>query len=436
MSGRFVEESALFRQEVMQARAGHWLGSVHLAQSVPFWSACLVALALAGSLIAYGVLGTYARKAHVAGVLAPQGGEVNIAAAVAGRVMELRVKEGQTVAAGDILLILDTDRATAMAGQGDAGGRIGDAAAMVGRQIEIRRTSLNSERALRESQAQARRQSIRDRLPTIDSELRKLDDEITLQGRRKELAERSVKRFEDLATSKFVSPVQVQNQQEALIDQDARFRALERAKLTLRRERAGLAAEERQIAAQLATELSAVDRELAALDQESAENAARRTTVVVAPRAGNVSAISIGPGQFVAAGQSLAALQPKDSALEAQLYAPSRTAGFVAVGQAVQIRYAAYPYQKFGLQSGKVSAVSHSAFAPSDLPPALQTQFGRQTSEALYRVSVALDTQSIATYSETRALKAGMALEADIVQDRRTIIEWMLEPLFAAAMRT
>lgn len=58
-------ESALFRPEVMQARAGHWLGSVHLAQSVPFWSACLVAQALAGGLglIAYGVLGTYARKA-------------------------------------------------------------------------------------------------------------------------------------------------------------------------------------------------------------------------------------------------------------------------------------------------------------------------------------------------------------------------------------
>ena len=136
------------------------------------------------------------------------------------------------------------------------------------------------------------------------------------------------------------------------------------------------------------------------------------------------------------AGQSLAALQPKDSALEAQLYAPSRTAGFVVVGQSVLIRYAAYPYQKFGLQSGRVAAVSQSAFASSDLPPALQTQFGRQGTEALYRVTVALDSQSIATYGEARPLKAGMALEADIVQDRRTIIEWMLEPLFAAAQRT
>ena len=426
----------MFRPEVMQARAGQWLGSVQLAQSIPFWIAGLVALVLAGSLIAYGVFGTYARKAHVSGVLAPQGGEVNIAASVTGRVAELRVKEGQAVAAGDVLLVLDTDRATSMAGQGDTGGRVGDTAAIVGRQIEIRRTTLMSERALRQTQAQVRRQSIQERLPTIDSELRKLDDEIALQARRKELAERSVKRYEELANSRFVSPVQVQNQQEALIDQDARFRALERARLTLRRERSGLAAEERQIVAQLATELSAVDRELAVLNQEVAENAARRSTVVVAPRGGSVSAISIGPGQFVTAGQSLAALQPMGTSLEAQLYAPSRTAGFVAVGQTVLIRYAAYPYQKFGLQSGKVAAVSQSAFAPSDLSPALQTLFGRQGSEALYRVSVALDSQDIATYGEKRPLRAGMALEADIVQDKRTIIEWMLEPLFAAAQRT
>jgi membrane fusion protein len=347
-------------------------------------------------------------------------------------VAELRVKEGLAVVKGEELLVLDTDRATRTFG---TTGDVDNAAVLVNSQIEARRVALMSERVSRQSQAQVHRQAIFDRFPTIDSELAKLDDEISLQTRRKELAELNVKRYEDLVNAKFVSPVQVQTQQEALIDQDVRLSSLERAKLTLRRERAGLAAEERQIAAQLGTELATADRELAALNQEITENDARRTTVVVAPRAGTISAISIGLGQFVTAGQSLAALQPKGTPLEAHLYAPSRTVGFVAVGQAVLIRYAAYPYQKFGLQSGKVAEVSQSAFAPSDLPLTLQTLFGRQGGEALYRVTVTLDTQGIATYGETRQLKAGMALEADIIQDRRTIIEWMLEPIFAVAKR-
>lgn len=423
-----MAQMGLFRSEVMEACSSRWLGSVRLAQSIPFWAGSFIAVTLAGSLIAYGVLGTYARKAHVSGILAPAGGEINVTAPVAGRVIELNAKEGMEVPENKALLTLDTDRVTNLSG-------IGNTTVLVGRQIEARRAALINERTARQGQAQAHRQAILDHLPTIDSELAKLDDEISLQSRRKEMADLNLKRYEGLANAKFVSPIQVQNQQEALIDQDARLRSLERVRLTLYRERTRLVAEECQIASQLATEFAAIDRELVALDQETADNAARRTTIVEAPRAGTVSVISIGLGQFVSAGQNLAAIQPNDTPLVAHLYAPSRTAGFVAVGQTVLIRYAAYPYQKFGLQSGKVVAISQSAFVPGDLPPALKTSGGLQDNQALYRVTVALGAQGITTYGEVHQLKAGMALEADIVQDRRTIIEWMLEPMFTAAQR-
>ncbi|MEQ1638466.1 MAG: HlyD family efflux transporter periplasmic adaptor subunit [Methylococcales bacterium] len=423
----------LFRPEVVDARAGRWLGNVLLTQSIPLWVGSLMAVVLAGSLVSYGVIGSYAHKAHVSGILVPKGGEINIAAPVAGRISELRVKEGQPVSANEVLMVLDTDRATSIV---DGKNGYGDAAVLVGNQIEIRKLALRNERSLRESQAQVHRQANRDRIANLNNELAKLSDEISLQGQRRELAEVNLKRYESLASSDYVTPVQVQDQKEIMIDQEGRLRSLERTRLNLRRERVGLEAEERQIAADLATTIAGLDREIAGLDQEFAENTARRTTVVVAPRDGTVSAVAIGLGQWISVGQTLAAIQPKGTPLEAQLYSPSRTAGFVASGQQVLLRYAAYPYQKFGLQTGKVGVISQSAFAPSDLPTTLQTQIGQQTTEALYRVTVTLDSQNISTYGENRPLKAGMALEADIVQDRRTIIEWMLEPIFAAAKRT
>lgn len=422
----------LFRDEVQAAQSSKWLGSVHLAQSVPMWLGASLAFALAASLLIYGCVGTYARKAHVTGVLASQGGEINLAAPASGRIAKLAVKEGQSVAKGDVLLVLDTDRTAITQAEG-AG--VGDAAAQVNRQMELRRLALIHERTTRETQAQVRVRSVQDRLASIGTELSKLDDELAVVHRRRQLAERTVQRFEELVASNFVSPIQVQTQQEALLDQDGRLRSLERGRINLQRERAGLLAEQRQIAADLATTLAAMDRELVSLDQERTENNARRTSVVVAPEDGVVGALAVAAGQWVAAGQNMAALQPKQAPLEALLFAPSRTAGFVAPGQSVRLRYAAYPYQKFGLQSGTVAQVSHSAFAPNDLPPALQAQFGRQGTEALYRITVTLDAQSINTFGEARPLKAGMALEADIVQDRRTIIEWLLEPLFAAAQR-
>ena len=425
----------LFREEVLSARAGRWLGGVQLAQSVPAWLACMMALVLAASLLAYGFIGSYARKAHVTGILAPRGGEINIQAPASGRVAELRVKEGQQVASGDILMVLDTDKTALLVGESASPGQVGDTAALVSKQLDRRREGIAAERASRVSQADVRSRAIQDRLLTLDSELAKLTDEIALQARRRDLAQRSVQRYEALVSSDFVSPVQLQTQQETLIDQDARLRSLERARLNLQRERGGLVADGKQITADLATVLAGSDREAMALAQEATENTARRTTVVVAPRAGTVSAVAVGQGQWSNAGQTLAAMQPLGEPLEAQLYAASRTAGFVAPGQRVLIRYAAYPYQKFGLQAGQVTAISQSAFAPSDLPPSLQAQFGRQAVEAMYRVTVKLDSQSIATYGDARPLRAGMALDADIVQDRRSIIEWVLEPLFAVAKR-
>lgn len=394
------------------------------------WIVAAVATSLAVALIAYACIGTYARKARVNGVLVPHGGEINIAAPVIGRVAELRVKEGDAVQAGDVLLVLDTDRVTAVAGSTE------DMAAIVGEKIEAKRSALANERSLRETQARLRQQANGDRMLALDAELRKLEDELALARRRRDLAAQSVARYEELAKNNFVSPIQVQQQHEALLDQDSRLQALERTRLALQRDRATVAADQRQIVVQVATDLAAVDRELAGLGQEASENAARRSAAVVAPRAGVVTAVAIGAGQFVSVGQSLAAVMPAGAALEAHLYAPTRTVGFVVPGQAVLVRYAAYPYQKFGLYAGKVTAISQSAFAPSDLPPALQTLFGRQAvPEALYRVTVALDAQHVDAYGQRQPLKSGMALEADIVQDRRRIVEWMLEPLFAFAQR-
>ncbi len=128
--------------------------------------------------------------------------------------------------------------------------------------------------------------------------------------------------------------------------------------------------------------------------------------------------------------------------LEAHLYAPSRTAGFVAKGHQVLIRYQAYPYQKFGLQQGTVIDVSKTPFAPNELPPSLastilsnaqQNILGFNGNEALYRIKVRLDKQSIDAYGTLQSLKPGMTLEADVLQDRRKIWEWVMEPVLAVA---
>ena len=113
--------------------------------------------------------------------------------------------------------------------------------------------------------------------------------------------------------------------------------------------------------------------------------------------------------------------------LEAQLYAPSRTAGFAHAGQSVYLRYPAYPYQKFGLHTGRITLVSDTPFAANELPPNLAPQRMAQAGS-----TEALCKQSISSHGQSYGLKAGPSPEADVLQERRKAWEWVLEPLLAA----
>jgi membrane fusion protein len=81
--------------------------------------------------------------------------------------------------------------------------------------------------------------------------------------------------------------------------------------------------------------------------------------------------------------------------------------------------------------------VSRTPLNPQDLPPGQQQALlqAAQSNEPLYRIKVQLQRQDIHTYGQTQPLKPGMALEADVVQDRRKVWEWVAEPLLATTAR-
>ena len=144
-----------------------------------------------------------------------------------------------------------------------------------------------------------------------------------------------------------------------------------------------------------------------------------------------VSSLLLKAGQTVTAGQPLLTVLPQGSTLEAQLLVSSASIGFVHPGQRVVLRYQAYPYQKFGLHRGRVTEVSRNALSPQEVT--LLT--GQQVGVPMYRIMVQPDAQSIEAYGRPAALMPGMALQADILLDRRRLIDWVLDPLYGFGRR-
>jgi membrane fusion protein len=134
----------------------------------------------------------------------------------------------------------------------------------------------------------------------------------------------------------------------------------------------------------------------------------------------------------VTGNQALATILPAGAELAAELYVPSRSAGFIKPGMEVMLRYQAYSYQKFGQHRGYVRDVSSTALRLDELPLPVASA---NPNEPLYRVRVRLDQQAVQASGISQPLKSGMAVDASILLERRKLYEWVLEPLYSVTGR-
>lgn len=415
--------SSLFRHEVLENRQRDWLGSIQLTRPLSLHLLTGLALAVAVAVIAYLVLGEYTRKARVTGLLVPDKGVIRLVAPRAGTVLEAHVAEGGLVRQGEVLYVLSVEQST-LAGDTDA----------VVQSLSARERSLH-DASQEQLELERQRLAATDReIEAMRHELGQMDAETRLQSQRLVLAEQAEKRLESLRGENFISAAQVQTKTEEVLGLRAQIQSLQRQRAGHLRELEQLQARRREIPLQVRAQRGEIDRSIAELAQQAAENEARRRIVVRAPQDGMVTGVLAQAGQAVTPAMALASLLPANAKLQAHLFAPSSAVGFLRADQPVLLRYQAFPHQKFGQQAGQVVQVSRSPLQPSELAGLAQAS-GGAAGEALYRITVALDRQSVAAYGKPQALVPGMQLEADVLLDRRRLIEWIFEPVLGLAGR-
>jgi membrane fusion protein len=238
------------------------------------------------------------------------------------------------------------------------------------------------------------------------------------------MAEDSVERYRRIRAQGFASEDLLLAKQADLLEQRGRLQSLERETNGIARQLEDVATRAGSLELRYRNQIAELERSVSAADLDIAENEARREIVVVAPANGVATGIAAVVGELVDNSAPLAFIVPAGSRLRAELYAPSRAVGFVSVGEAVLLRYEPFPYQKFGHYRGTVEAVSQTAVLPTARADALGA-------EPVYQVVVALESQNVVAYGEPRSLRAGMAVEADVLLETRRLYEWVLEPLYS-----
>jgi membrane fusion protein len=364
---------------------------------------------------------TYARKATVTGWLVPDQGLVRAAASSAGFIQNVFVKEGDTVERGARLAEIRVAAET-------AAGNVGD---MVMEQLRAESEALRRRAQTQIDRLSAESEQAAARLARQRTELNQLQKQAELQAQRLQIARQDVARAEELGSRGNMPRAEIERRQNAALGTEQELAALRRQIGAMERDISDINARISAIPIEQDTVRAESQSAAASLEQRSIDAEARRTQLILSPVAGRVAALPLSVGQPVSLAGTVAVIIPQGAKIEAELLAPSRGAGFIRAGQEVRLMLQAFPHQRFGTVNGEVKSISRTVLGPTEISiPGLSIQ------EPVFRVRVALPRDDIRAYGEAIPLQPGMLLSADIVFDRRSLIEWLFDPLFAVAKRS
>lgn len=408
---------SLFRPEALRQQGERLWGDLLLSQPL---SATVLALFLGVvTALALGFLiqHDYARKQTVSGMLVPDRGLIEVRAPATGSIAMLNASLDQHVAAGTPLFTLQLDHTR----HGDTGltGLLLD-------EVADQQQALLLQRQAVDARQQAQAAQFVERTQLLATRLQQLHQQRATAAALLEIRQRALTRADRLRERRLLAAADYDSVQGQALQQQGVLHELALHELQLHAERAELDVARSDNLLSIQRELGQLDTELADLQKQRLRLDAEQATTVLAPVAGRITSVLRQNGMHVAAQDQVLVLMPDGSRLEAELLLPSSAIGFIRAEQVVKVRYDAFPYQKFGVQQASVRSVAESAVLASRGAGA-----PGGAAQPVYRVLATLPSQSIRAYGQQQALRPGMALTADVVIDRRSLLEWLLEPLFS-----
>jgi membrane fusion protein len=405
----------LFRQEAIDAQREKYLGEATIARPVPFWVFTILAAGCALLLIAVALWGQYQRRERAEGYLALDEGAARVLISDAGRVTDLLIKEGDEIAAEAPMARITLERTGTASGSSTS--------EAVSREMESRRAILERQQAQLKELGEQQVEQTKRRQKDLESEVAQIEREMVLVQARARSAKEQADKYKSLGANQFFSDQAVKQKQDEVTDQEIKLQALRRQRTQVQRDLSAAKLDEPSIAIRTRNQVDAVSRQISELQEGLANVEARRETIIKAPVTGVVTNVAVTKGQSVAQDTTLATVLPKGSGLHVELLVPTRAIGFVQKGHEVILRYEAFPHERFGQYHGTITDIGRNVWSAGDKIGPLAAR------EPVYRVGVKLDSQSVSALGQEFALRPGMLVNADLLLEKRTLLEWIFEPV-------
>ena len=409
----------IFRQEVINVKKNRWLGDALLVSQIPtYWfglgSALIITL-----FFTFIFFAQFTRRVNVTGEVISIPHPVNIFAPQQGFILKRFYRVGQQVKSGDVLFELDISRTT---NQGNASQNALNAIEKQRLDTELiihtlkenKRISIASLKTQLEKYNHANQQAIN----------RYVDAQSGLQEMQK-----IAKDYAQYLKQGLVNREQV-NQLRYLYYE--RQGAIDNLKAQLTQQEIQINEIEKEILSQAAVfEQQILQQQIqySALERQHAEVNANDVLVIKAQQAGVIENISVSQGQMVNAGDSLIQLSPmKKTQFSIVLWLPNNSIPYIKVGDPVNLRYHAFPYEKFGQFTGRITEISNVPVANDE-----RLRYGsspKNNDATYYKVSIQPQKSQIEWKGKPVLLSSGMTTDATLFLEKRPLYQWVFSPFY------
>ncbi|MVF13195.1 HlyD family type I secretion periplasmic adaptor subunit [Ketobacter sp. MCCC 1A13808] len=169
---------------------------------------------------------------------------------------------------------------------------------------------------------------------------------------------------------------------------------------------------------QLNSEKTKVVTQLSVTNEQIAEmNTRIKKMKIFTPVNGIVKGLTVNSNHTVVApGEIMMEVIPTDDELLVEARIAPEDIGHIAMGHTADVKVSSYEHQKFGSIKGEVMKMSPSTYIDSENNP-------------YYLAEIKLSKSYVGTNSELNRIYPGMTVRADIITNRKTILEYLLRPL-------
>lgn len=410
---------SIFRNDAIEHQRKQWVGKALLLSKIPAWLITSLCLIFITALVFAMVCLNYSRRIDVDGEVVTLPHSINVYSPQQGYIITSFAKVGDRVKKGDPLYELDVSRTT-------SSGNVSSAAAdSITTQIDnlnivVAKLKSNKESTLLNIQSQ------------IDSYA--ANHKITLKmandvrhGMLK--MNESLKNYENYLKQGLITQDQLNYQRSQTLSQQSTWQSLSNQSNQEIVQLSQLQSDKQTRGADFDNQIIESESQISDLKRQLAENKANNSIIISAKLDGIIESLSVTSGQMVETSASLAQIKPIDNVTYyLLLWLPENSLPYAKIGDGINIRYNAFPSDKFGQFPGKIFSISSIPASPQEM--STYSSGSRQENGAYYKVLVSIHDTEFSNKGNKLEITSGLMAKAIVFLETKPLYMWAISPIY------